>query len=538
MIKPPFIEELEKNLRPEERIFKFRSAELCGNNFCVELLVDHNAYDDALNEELKNKVFAATKKLIPESLSVDIKYVKANNEDQTIIKHIMEFVYKEKPTIYNGFVDADIGIEVAADVIFIKITIEKYLYEYAVNSNMKKELEEYLQGWLMEDADIEFIAVPNKEEGIISRRAQANSVAISTINVAIKDYYYGSIPFEPRYISDVKDKEMAQVVICGVLSNIKCRYIEKINKNLYSFNINDTSASMKVKFFGKPFSGEITPADEAIAAREKELEASGQKKIKKLRNRAVNWDAVFTDGAQLVMQGQIKFDNYDKSNVFMARSVASCVIDYSSINLDKDLLPEPEEYTKVFPEPMEVFAQQNMFEQRSNPELKKHTYVVFDLETTGLDAASDSIIEIAAIKIVDGNVKESFSCFVNPEVQLPQKIVELTNITDEMLAHSYKISDVIGDFYKFTRDAILVAHNAPFDMGFLTIAGRKNFYNFDNAFIDTLALSRKTLTSLRHHNLDSVCKALNISLVGAHRAINDTLATAKVFIELMNRQNY
>ena len=145
MIKSPFMEELDNRLRPEERIFKFRSAELVGSLFKLELLVDHNAYDDILNDELKNKVYAASKEIIPESFTLNVKYVKANNEETAIIKHIMEFVYKEKPTVYSGFSTSEVAVESGADVVFIQITLEKYLYEYAVNSNMKKEMEEYLQ---------------------------------------------------------------------------------------------------------------------------------------------------------------------------------------------------------------------------------------------------------------------------------------------------------------------------------------------------------------------------------------------------------
>lgn len=536
MIKSPFMEELDNRLRPEERIFKFRSAELVGSLFKLELLVDHNAYDDILNDELKNKVYAASKEIIPESFTLNVKYVKANNEETAIIKHIMEFVYKEKPTVYSGFSTSEVAVESGADVVFIQITLEKYLYEYAVNSNMKKEMEEYLQGWIMEDAEVEFIAVPNKEDVIINRRPQVKTTTIGTIKVNINEYFYGSMPSEPRYISDVADKEVAQVVLCGTISNIRVRYIEKIAKNLYTFNLNDSTGNIKVKYFAKPAPTEITPCDEAIAEREKELAEKAKTDPKVKFRKTVNWDKVFVDGAVLVMQGQIKYDNFDKVNVFMPKSVASCTIDYGSINLKKDFLPEPENYVKIFPEPIESQRQENLFATAMNPELAKNIFVVFDTETTGTDANKDDIIEISAVKLVDGEIKEQFSCLINPGRHISEEATAVNNITDEMVANCYKISDVIGDFYKFTRGTILVAHNAPFDISFISIAGKKNLYDFDNAYIDTLVLSRQIMPKLKNHKLGTICKALDVSLVGAHRALNDAVATAQVFVELMNRQ--
>lgn len=534
MIKTPFIEAIDEKLRPEERIFKLRSAELSGNIFIVTLLVDHNAYDVVLDDVLKEKVMRIAKEIIPEAFSLTVKYVKANAEESTIIKRIMEFIYNEKPTVYSGFIKSKIEVESDSDLIIVRIILAKYLYEYAVNSGLKEELERHIGSWVMEDVEVEFVAVPNTDDAVIDRRVQIKSSPIGTIKIEINRYLCGTIPSEPRYISDVAQKELEDVVLCGAVSNVKSRYIEKIKKNLFSFNINDTSGNLKVKYFAKPY---IEPMDEVKEKLAKKLRKTVEE-IEEENAFGVNWSNVFVDGAILVFQGKLSFDNFDKVNVLMAKNVAECTIDYSSINLKKDFLPEPENYVHIFPESILANVQNNLFVTRNNPELEKHEYVVFDLETTGLDAMHDLIIEIGAIKIINGEIKQSFSCLVNPGIEIPPRITEITNITDQMVENCYKIEDVIGDFYKFTRNSIMVAHNAPFDMGFISVAGKKYLYDFDNAYIDTLAMSRQTLPSLRHHNLESICKYFNVSLIGAHRAVNDALATAKVFIELMNRQNY
>lgn len=505
MIKPPFMEALEERLRPEERIFKFRNAELVGNVFKLELLVEHEAYDRLLTDELQAKVKEATVKIIPPSFKPNLRFVKANNEENSVIKHLLEYVYKEKPTIYSGFQSAPIEIEVGAGVVYIRVTLEKYLHDYAVNSGLKEELNDYLSRWIMEDAEVDFIEIPNTVNTLkLNTRPKERVNALRTINVDISEFYSGGIAQNPRYIMDVLDKEAAQVCLCGVISNVKARFIEKIDKSLYSFNLSDTTAAIKVKFFAK-----------------------------KLKN--VDWEQVLAEGTSLVMQGQIKYDNFDASYAFFPRNIAKCTVDYSSINVKSDFLKEEEEYLRVFPQSIETGIQSSLLAVEPNPVLLNNEYVVFDVETTGLEPTKDEIIELSAVKIIKGEICESFSVLINPEYDLPPKIVEITGITDEMLKGCYTIGEVIGDFYKFTRGAVLVAHNAPFDMGFLTIAGRKNKYDFDNDYLDTLAMARQSL-KLRHNDLTSVCNHLKITFTGAHRALNDALATAKVFIELMNMQ--
>ncbi|MFX3618496.1 MAG: PolC-type DNA polymerase III [Sporolactobacillus sp.] len=159
-------------------------------------------------------------------------------------------------------------------------------------------------------------------------------------------------------------------------------------------------------------------------------------------------------------------------------------------------------------------------------ELAEATYVVFDVETTGLSAVYDTIIELAAVKMKDGEVLEKFDKFANPHHPLPQKIIELTSITDEMLADAPDANEVVDEFRAFAGDAILVAHNATFDMGFLNTAYKKLGYaDAVNPWMDTLELGRFLYPEFRNHRLDTLCKAFNIELTHHHRAIYDTEAT-------------
>ncbi|MEG1529967.1 MAG: 3'-5' exonuclease, partial [Clostridia bacterium] len=156
------------------------------------------------------------------------------------------------------------------------------------------------------------------------------------------------------------------------------------------------------------------------------------------------------------------------------------------------------------------------------PYFEGNTYVVFDLETTGLNIENSEIIEIAACKVVDGNVTETFQTLVNPETSISAEISNITNITDDMVANSPVFNAVLPDFYKFTRDAVLVGHNiVSFDFPFITKYAEKVGYNFDNDLVDTLTLAQKYLPECKVKKLEALTKKFGISHANAHRAMAD-----------------
>ena len=166
-------------------------------------------------------------------------------------------------------------------------------------------------------------------------------------------------------------------------------------------------------------------------------------------------------------------------------------------------------------------------------------FVVFDIETTGLSAKFNEIIEIAGVKVENGKITERFSEFVKPEKKIPAHITELTRISNDMVESARPIEEVLSDFLKFCEGCVLVAHNATFDVGFIKKFCEKLGFDFDFAYIDTLALSRKFVTKIKRHRLNNVAKALGFAFEGHHRAINDAEVTAKiftVFIEMMKRE--
>lgn len=167
-------------------------------------------------------------------------------------------------------------------------------------------------------------------------------------------------------------------------------------------------------------------------------------------------------------------------------------------------------------------------------ELMTDTYVVFDVETTGLSAVYNTIIELAAVKMKDGEIIDRFEFFANPHEPLSNTIIELTGITDDMLVDAPDVDVVLKKFKEFVGDAVLVAHNASFDMGFLNVGYKKyGLGEADNPVIDTLELARFLYPQLKNHRLNTLCKKFDIELVSHHRAIYDAEATGHLFWRLI-----
>lgn len=162
--------------------------------------------------------------------------------------------------------------------------------------------------------------------------------------------------------------------------------------------------------------------------------------------------------------------------------------------------------------------------------LEALTYVVLDVETTGLDARVDQIIELAAVNTKTG---ETFSAFVNPRRHISEKITNLTGITNGNVADAPPIEEVLPRFLAFARGAVLVGHNAAFDLSFLRLAANRQQLPFRFPELDTMALARKLLPGLKSYRLAKVCAALDIKLENAHRALYDAQATAVAFSKML-----
>lgn len=164
------------------------------------------------------------------------------------------------------------------------------------------------------------------------------------------------------------------------------------------------------------------------------------------------------------------------------------------------------------------------------------TFVVFDLETFGLNSHKNEIIEIGAIKLKGTRIVDTFSSFVNPNKIIPKRISELTHITQDMVDNAPAIEDVLPKFLEFTKDAVMVAHNSAFDMGFIRRDAKKYMgIDYKPPIIDTLQMARDLYPDLKGYNLDRLNKIFKLSLENHHRAIDDAQSTAKLFIMFLEK---
>ncbi len=308
------------------------------------------------------------------------------------------------------------------------------------------------------------------------------------------------------YLSDI-NFESEKVVVCGRIEDIKERTYKNskgVEKTYFNFTLGDSTATMRVTYFTR------------------------QKSIDKIRALKIG-DSIVCTGKTELYNGYMRY--------------TANVIDYGSV--PDGFVPEkraskpvPKYYTTVKPQPYTDIAQTDMFTDVSVPDcLKGKTFVVFDLETTGLNSAPtsgnmDKIIEIGAFKIKDGVISESFSTFINPERKLSEEIINLTGITEEMVSSAPTSDEVMPDFFKFCDGSILVGHNiAGFDFKFVEYYCAKVGYMPERKLIDTIPLSQELLF-LSNYKLNTVADKFGITF-NHHRAIDDALVTAKIFIELI-----
>lgn len=164
-----------------------------------------------------------------------------------------------------------------------------------------------------------------------------------------------------------------------------------------------------------------------------------------------------------------------------------------------------------------------------NQSLDNTTYCVLDLETTGISFRTEKITEVGIMKIRNGELLDSFSCFVNPEKPIPQKVVEVTNITDDMVKDADTIDKVLPKVIEFIGDSVLVAHNADFDIGFLKYNATALGLKLNNTYMDTLKLAKELFPQYKKYKLGIIAENLGIKVDVAHRALDDVDTTVKVF---------
>jgi DNA polymerase III epsilon subunit family exonuclease len=301
----------------------------------------------------------------------------------------------------------------------------------------------------------------------------------------------------------IEDAISGEVTICGTVTDIK----EKETKNGKPFliiHLDDTTGKTSGVYFSKK---------------------NTYHKIKEIQV-----------GDAIIARGSI--GDYNGKRSFTIDKINRCVFPTDFVKKEKFKKSAPKEYRLIFPTEASTIKVKSVFdaEEILPKELTDTTFVVFDLETTGLELTRSGITEIGAVKLVNGVPTEQFTTLVKPDFRIDEENEKLTGISEEMVKDAPKISSVIPDFMKFISGAVLVAHNAEFDVKFIKYFAGAEEYEVKNEVLDTMALARKYLPQLKNHKLNTVAEHFGI-VFHHHRALSDAYATSEVFIELMKIKN-
>ncbi|MHC1682619.1 MAG: DNA polymerase III subunit alpha [Clostridiaceae bacterium] len=357
-------------------------------------------------------------------------------------------------------------------------------------------------------------------------------------------------------INDITPDE-GRVALEGEISNMETREL-KSGKTLVSFDLYDGSNSMTCKAFLKPgdseeviprlkkangvklvgnvgfsqFSGEVEMIANTI------IETEGVKKVKRRDNAAVK-------RVELHMHTQMsQMDAMSSATDLIKRAMswgmkAIAITDHGVVqsypeahkllgrdNPDMKVLYGVEAYLAPDKKPSVTNTKGQSIDT---------TYCVLDLETTGFSPVTEKITEIGIMKVQDGKVIDKFSAFVNPEKPIPARVIEVTNITDDMVANAETIDKVFPKMLDFIQDSVLVAHNAGFDVGFLKHNAKVLGYNFDFTYVDTLTLAQELFPEFKTYKLGRIAKHLGFKVEVAHRALDDVDTTVKVFNVMLEK---
>lgn len=361
-------------------------------------------------------------------------------------------------------------------------------------------------------------------------------------------------------ISDLKNikivkndgKTIKPVEVEGKIFKIDVRET-KNNSLMYDFLITDYNDSINCKIF-------LNPKDEAQIAILKvndwvkvkgyykkddfytedyigvqDLESIESEETKKEDNAPKKRVELHAHTNMSEMSGVMSIKDYAKRAKEFGHS-AIAVTDFGVVHSFPFAFKEANENFKII-YGVEAYVVDDEAQMITNPKdlgIEEETYVVFDIETTGFDPFNDKIIEIGAVKMKGKEIIDEFSEFVNPKIPIPEEIVKLTSITDEMVKDAPDIKTILPRFLEFCGDSTVVAHNAKFDVGFIKQKSSDQNLEFSPSVVDTLPLARALLVNEKKFGLANLTKYFGIILESHHRAIDDARATAEVFQKFFN----
>lgn len=352
--------------------------------------------------------------------------------------------------------------------------------------------------------------------------------------------------------------DSGSAVIWGDIFSVDCRDTRDKNHFIMSIAITDYTSSINLKIFDelslKPKLGDLKPGMTVLVQGDISYDKYDRDMVMRPRHINTVKKNVLTDDAPVkrvelhLHTTMSAMDGVSTAEDLVKRAhswghPAVAVTDHGVVQAFPEVMNTVEKIRKDDPDFKAIYGVEGYFINDMLPAVKGRTdapingrYIIFDLETTGLSAATERIIEIGAVKVENGEILESFDLFVDPEKAITPEITRLTSITNEMVAGAPKEAEALEQFFRFCDGCdILVAHNADFDMGFLRAAIRRCGREEDPVQIDTLVMARAMYPELKKHKLDTIAERLGVTQKHHHRADDDARVLAEIFLKMVQK---
>lgn len=465
----------------------------------------HEDLTDAQKEEIITWIKS---NLQLEKVDLKIKFLKVYLEERLILKSIMDYFENKYKLITSYLQEENIKIKITNIDVLVDIEVSPRQIKFFEENRIVVGLANYLKDNFLVNFVVNTVEneVLDEDVDIENVQMKATYRVPKRFNVEIfKEAVGTGIVPRPEYMSFI-DAPKENVVCAGFIKKIERKdFIAKKGKSagqqkaFYSFQLFDGKGKMDCLYFcSKKYEQVMETLEEAM---------------------------------YIVVHGSVRLNLMNKLCLYVDKIALATPIEKEQ---EEQNMPKIEGNV-VEIEKLTALEQDTMFGRaiNYNDKISGKAIVVFDIETTGLDPATDQIIELGAVKIVDGNIVEKFSTFVKPTKKIPYEVEDLTGISNKMVENAPPIEYVIKEFYDFTRGCTLSGHNIiGFDIKFVRREAENLGLEFDNPIIDTLNEARSKLLKLSKFNLGTVVKYLGLTLEGAHRAWNDAYATAQVLLKL------
>lgn len=471
-----------------------------------------------LTDIQKQEIIEACREVLGIKGKLECKFNKSYLDEKIVKTKIKEFLEIDFNSI-SACISTN-SIEYKKDNFCVSLTfnVNQTLKKYFADNQVCEKLKLYLLENFCGDFVIS-VALDNSnnftELDLEERAIQIQSkVEVKTRTPRYKvgnliSVFGGDIMPMPEYIKNIQGEKLA-VILAGTVSNIEEKeYLPRKNKEkgidekrkMYKFKLSDEDASINVVHF--------------------------------CNKKSEKHFGLIEEGSYIVCLGDCSKRGNDLQYMIKSASLCSKIEEAEQEELEQEEQVISSTYKFVTPTPYVRIVQDNIFDKKEEyPDwIMNNTFVVFDVETTGLVPDKHDITEIGAVKIVNGEITERFQTLCKPHSTISAEITKITGITNEMVENEHSPEEIIEDFLLFCGDSIMVGYNVNFDYQFIQLTAQRINRMFDNEFRDCMGDAKAKLF-LPNYRLGTVVDHLGITLTNAHRALYDATATAEAFLKL------